>query len=164
MPSVWDDDKLVEQLTALYEKRLSCSQIAHQLGRGISRNAVIGRLNRMGLRSIVAEPRKAPPPRASKLLPPFPEPPQLLPPLLIDGQKVTLMTLAADMCKWPISDSSGPDMHFCAHPPKANRPYCEFHCSVAFVPLNPAKRVSDEDKKMVASLEIKTGLRRAFGG
>lgn len=44
--SSWTDDR-VEALKRLYHRGLSCSQIAKQLG-GISRNAVIGKLRRLG--------------------------------------------------------------------------------------------------------------------
>lgn len=45
--SEWSEEK-VERLKALHRKGLSCSIIAHELG-DVSRNAVIGKLHRLGL-------------------------------------------------------------------------------------------------------------------
>jgi hypothetical protein len=45
-PSVWTPER-VELLRAYYSQGLSCSMIAERMGRGITRNAVIGKLNRL---------------------------------------------------------------------------------------------------------------------
>ncbi len=47
--SVWNAPDLVERLTALQKTGKSMSQIARELGHGITRNAVISKLHRMGL-------------------------------------------------------------------------------------------------------------------
>ena len=44
----WTEER-IDQLKALVADRLSASQIAEQLGSGLSRNAVIGKAHRMGL-------------------------------------------------------------------------------------------------------------------
>ncbi|MCK1577854.1 GcrA family cell cycle regulator [Bradyrhizobium sp. 174] len=44
----WSDDR-IEQLKKLWEAGLSASQIAAELGGGISRNAAIGKIHRLGL-------------------------------------------------------------------------------------------------------------------
>ena len=46
--SVWDQDR-VAKLKAYYAQDLSASVIAQQLGGGITRNSVIGKLHRLGL-------------------------------------------------------------------------------------------------------------------
>ena len=43
----WTDER-IEQLRNMWEKGLTASQIADELG-GVSRNAVIGKLSRLGL-------------------------------------------------------------------------------------------------------------------
>jgi GcrA cell cycle regulator len=48
---VWNDER-VEQLKRLHAEGLSCSLIAAKLGCGLSRNSIIGKLHRIGLRSI----------------------------------------------------------------------------------------------------------------
>ena len=46
----WTDER-VEKLRELWDKGLSASQIAKELGEGVTRNAVIGKAHRMGLAS-----------------------------------------------------------------------------------------------------------------
>jgi GcrA cell cycle regulator len=67
----WTDER-IDQLKNMWEKGLTASQIAEELG-GVSRNAVIGKAHRLGLQSRpspvkekdgkAAAPRKAAPPR-----------------------------------------------------------------------------------------------------
>jgi GcrA cell cycle regulator len=45
----WTDQR-IDQLKALWDKGLTASQIAEELG-GVSRNAVIGKAHRLGLKS-----------------------------------------------------------------------------------------------------------------
>ena len=45
----WTDQR-IDQLKSLWEKGLTASQIADELG-GVSRNAVIGKAHRLGLKS-----------------------------------------------------------------------------------------------------------------
>jgi GcrA cell cycle regulator len=45
---VWSDER-VERLKALWAAGLSCSQIAHDFNCGFTRNAVIGKISRLGL-------------------------------------------------------------------------------------------------------------------
>ena len=45
---IWSEDR-VETLKKLWEQGLSASQIATQLGMGVTRNAVIGKVHRLGL-------------------------------------------------------------------------------------------------------------------
>ena len=44
----WTDER-VEQLKRLWNQGLSASQIAAELGQGVTRNAVIGKVHRLGL-------------------------------------------------------------------------------------------------------------------
>ena len=59
----WTDER-VEQLKGLWSEGLSASQIARALG-GISRNAVIGKVHRLGLAGRAA-PTRAERPRAPR--------------------------------------------------------------------------------------------------
>lgn len=47
-PSSWTNDR-VQTLTRLWRDGLSASQIARALAGGVSRNAVIGKVHRLGL-------------------------------------------------------------------------------------------------------------------
>ncbi|WP_022683276.1 GcrA family cell cycle regulator [Sphingobium bisphenolivorans] len=68
----WTDER-IDQLKAMWERGLTASQIADELG-GVSRNAVIGKAHRLGLQSRPSPvkanevPKKAPPPPARKPL------------------------------------------------------------------------------------------------
>jgi GcrA cell cycle regulator len=62
----WTDER-IDSLRTMWDKGMSASQIAEQLGGGITRNAVIGKAHRLGLKSrpspVKADsPRKVPPP------------------------------------------------------------------------------------------------------
>ena len=58
----WTDER-VERLSTLWLDGRSASQIAAELGEGVSRNAVIGKVHRLGLsgRAVAAGDRAAPP-------------------------------------------------------------------------------------------------------
>ena len=77
----WTDER-VEKLRELWDKGLSASQIAKELGEGVTRNAVIGKAHRLGLKSrpspvkanekkkaAPAKPKPAPKPAAKKAAP-----------------------------------------------------------------------------------------------
>lgn len=83
----WTDER-IEQLRTMWEKGLTASQIADELG-GVSRNAVIGKAHRLGLKSrpspvkatekakpapkpVQAAPKPAPSPRAAAPVAPRP--------------------------------------------------------------------------------------------
>ena len=151
----WTEDR-VAVLTKLWAEGLSASQIAKELG-GVTRNAVIGKVHRLGLSGRAkpsrpkkvasvrsASPRKrantASKPRQAKALakparpaaPPPPPPIEAKP--LPNGEYATIMTIRDHMCKWPIGDPIADDFRFCGRKIKENEPYCEAHCSVAYQP------------------------------
>lgn len=74
----WTDER-IDQLKSMWEKGLTASQIADELG-GVSRNAVIGKAHRLGLQSRPSPvkaneaPRKAAPPMRKPVPPVAPEP------------------------------------------------------------------------------------------
>ena len=119
----WTDER-VEQLKQLWSDGLSASQIARQLG-GVTRNAVIGKVHRLGLAGR-ATPARTERPRiqvARRPTRPRPAPVIHVPivekdPIVDDqGRKTTVLTINDRMCKWPIGDPSKSDFHFCGHPP-----------------------------------------------
>lgn len=63
----WLEEKNVELLKKLYVEGLSCSQIAARIG-NCSRNAVIGKINRLGLSGRIA-PRRGGRPKSTGLVP-----------------------------------------------------------------------------------------------
>ncbi|RMF09448.1 MAG: global cell cycle regulator GcrA-like protein [Alphaproteobacteria bacterium] len=119
----WTEER-IERLKTLWEKGLSASQIASELGEGVTRNAVIGKAHRMGLSSRpspvkaeAAKPRKPAPAKSAKK----------------DAKKyVTLLDLTERVCKWPIGHPGEPDFHFCGKPSEPGMPYCKAHCEMAY--------------------------------
>ena len=68
-PSTWSTDR-IEQLRRCFDAGLTCSQIAREIG--VTRNAVIGKMNRMGLsrpRDVLSAQMR----RAAKLARPKPQ-------------------------------------------------------------------------------------------
>ncbi|HWA04894.1 MAG TPA: GcrA family cell cycle regulator [Rhizomicrobium sp.] len=140
----WTDDR-VEQLKNLWTEGLSASQIARALG-GVTRNAVIGKVHRLGLAGRASPSRSDRPrlPSAPKVsmrsyIPPAPiveEDPLILD----DGSHATVLTINDRMCRWPIGDPSADEFHFCGRKPKAGSPYCEAHARKAYQPQQNHRR------------------------
>jgi len=153
----WTDER-VESLKKLWQDGLSASQIAKQLG-GVTRNAVIGKVHRLGLsgraapskpaRPAFKAPRPARPvaaPAAPRRLPepavsaaPAPAAPSPVRQLDEAPGTATVLTLGAHMCKWPIGDPSSDDFTFCGRRQEEG-PYCTEHARVAYQPAQTKKR------------------------
>jgi GcrA cell cycle regulator len=140
----WSDER-VTTLTALWLDGLSASQIARQLG-GVTRNAVIGKVHRLGLggRGAPSKPTEAPritPPRPARprgrpVPPPRPAPatPPAPPLAAVEGPGLVanLVHLAAHACKWPIGDPKSADFTFCGR--RTDGRYCAAHEAVGVRP------------------------------
>jgi len=165
----WTEDR-VEVLKKLWAEGHSASQIAKELG-GVTRNAVIGKVHRLGLsgRATPSRPVKRPPrlARPKPRLQPdgsvvTPKPARVtrmdaplrtvekaamvaaLPPqILSDGEAATILTLRDSMCKWPIGDPADPKFAFCGRK-SASGPYCDEHGKVAFQPAKKRERKKSE--------------------
>lgn len=147
-------------MKALWADGLSASQIAAELGGGLSRNAVIGKVHRLGLSLRAArmqpkktyKPRQKPQPRSftrpvssEPTLPnPPPEPP--LPDGVIPkGQRCTLLHLTSKTCRWPIGDPLDADFYFCGEMPVVGDPYCAHHHGIAYDFMPSRSRYSYKD-------------------
>ncbi|HEY5046632.1 MAG TPA: GcrA family cell cycle regulator [Rhizomicrobium sp.] len=139
----WTDER-VEQLKSLWTEGLSASQIARSLG-NVTRNAVIGKVHRLGLAGRAAparieRPRLPSAPRISArhhaALPALVEED---PVILDDGNFATVLTINDRMCRWPIGDPADNEFHFCGHRPKGGSPYCEAHARKAYQPQQPRR-------------------------
>ena len=133
----WTDER-VEQLKALWTEGLSASQIARALG-GVTRNAVIGKVHRLGLAGRAGPPRAERPRTVShrsvmRVAAPEPEIVEEDPIVLDDGSFATVLTINDRMCRWPIGDPSEHEFHFCGRKPKSGSPYCEAHARKAYQP------------------------------
>jgi GcrA cell cycle regulator len=134
--SGWSETR-VTTLSQLWRDGLSASQIAKQLG-GVTRNAVIGKVHRLGLSGRAAA---SAPARAPRTAPPRPTRPRRValaasavgkPPVLAfapapegPGLIGDMALLGAHVCKWPIGDPKSPDFSFCGR--QADGRYCAAH-------------------------------------
>ncbi len=177
IPMSWNDER-VEQLKKLWSEGLSASQIAGRLG-GVTRNAVIGKVHRLGLSGRATTSRMKshrPRPRAAAaaaakrmaksrfatvgnpalraLYQPDAEPFQpaaeeLVIPL---AERKTIQTLTECHCRWPIGDPQMADFHFCGKTKVPGLPYCEFHARRAFQPPQARRRERDVSVPMTPAL------------
>jgi GcrA cell cycle regulator len=149
----WTDER-VEVLKKLWLDGLSASQIAKQLG-GVTRNAVIGKVHRLGLSGRAApsqpsrpvfkaprapRPAPAPAPRRVESHARDPEPMPVFYPE--EPGSATVLTLGAHMCKWPIGDPATEGFTFCGRRSDSDGPYCAHHARVAYQPQQARKRSS----------------------
>ena len=154
----WTDER-VELLKKLWADGLSASQIAGELG-GITRNAVIGKVHRLGLSGRAKAPSSSVPrqrkPRAPSMFRPQrtmmrgntalahmpnydyePEPePELIENIIPIGQRCSLLELNEDKCRWPIGDPGQADFFFCGGKTVTSLPYCGYHSRVAYQPVD----------------------------
>ena len=151
----WTDER-VELLKKLWQDGLSASQIAKQLG-GVTRNAVIGKVHRLGLSGRAAPSKPArtvfKAPRPARPVSAAPSPPRRIadPASLPQSSPVryveeepglaTVLTLGAHMCKWPIGDPSLDSFTFCGRR-TGEGPYCHEHSEVAYQPAQTKKKSS----------------------
>ena len=152
----WTEDR-VDVLKKLWLEGLSASQIAKQLGGGVTRNAVIGKVHRLGLSG------RAAPSKPTRIIvrPPRPRPAvSVSQPRRVETHSApvvrayvrdeapgsaTVLTLNARSCRWPIGDPSNGDFTFCGQG-AAHGPYCEHHAAVAYqAPQKKTKRADIAD-------------------
>ncbi|MBI3275515.1 MAG: GcrA cell cycle regulator, partial [Methylocystis sp.] len=164
----WTDER-IELLRKLWNEGLSASQVAAGLGAGISRNAVIGKIHRLGLAQ--REKTSTPPrPRAGKPgrchSPTHAHMPGMVGNVALAFQPrtlaapesrlreeivaqmsepATLMELRQAMCRWPMGDPTTPEFRFCgAKKPAGAGPYCCYHARIAYQPAQDRRRARDQ--------------------
>ncbi len=109
----WTEER-VARLRELWITGFSPSQVALRRG-GVTRNAVIGKVHRLGLsgrpspiKKVLAKPvvvRKEPPPMLGEVERP---------------------------CQWPFGDPGEPDFYFCRRESMEGKPYCPEHVARAY--------------------------------
>ena len=157
----WSDDR-VEQLKKLWEAGLSASQIAAELG-NVTRNAVIGKVHRLGLSGRAKSPSSAAPrqrkarpaqqmmrvsrpvSRGNTALAHAFEVEMEPDPIAFDNvvpmsQRLSLLELNEATCHWPVGDPSSPEFFFCGGKALAGLPYCAHHSRVAYQPAADRRR------------------------
>ena len=166
----WTDER-VEVLKKLWSDGLSASQIAAKLG-DVTRNAVIGKVHRLGLqgRATTSRIRMARPRSNIALFParsaqvqyrtfgnaalkiavePLERraatiiPLRALPELeAAPDLVVTLAELTETMCHWPVGDPLEEGFHFCGRRKDFGGPYCKHHSALAYNPVARRRRVN----------------------
>ena len=149
---MWTDER-VELLKKLWADGLSASQIANELG-SVTRNAVIGKAHRLGLRGrpspirreeghhAIPRPARTAPAAAiaeeltREVIAPVVETSAPLPPLPAEAPPVPsagkVLRSGTKACSWPMGDPKQPGFHFCGEEAVPGRPYCAAHCSQAY--------------------------------
>ena len=157
----WTDER-VELLKKLWSDGLSASQIAAELG-SVTRNAVIGKVHRLGLSGRAKSPSSSAPrqrkPRAPSHVMRVSRPsmrgntalahaydydlepePELIENVIPIGQRRTLLELTEATCRWPIGDPGTPEFFFCGGNTLTGLPYCAYHSRIAFQPPGERRR------------------------
>ena len=125
---------------------LSCAQIAREIG--VSRNAVIGKANRLGLSRVKsataghgqragvpngARTRIAASQRTLRAVWAKPEP--CFAEMLEAGtNRCSLFELQQWHCRWPMGDPTSENFGFCGCKPAGDLPYCPAHARMAYRP------------------------------
>jgi len=117
----------IASLIALWDEGLPTSEIGRRLG--ITKNAVIGKVHRLGLKK-----------RGS----PIKERPEAEKPK-VDESLVTLAKLRPGMCAWPIGEPGTEGFHFCGEEVREGKPYCSTHCQMAYI------RITKDGRKVRAA-------------
>jgi GcrA cell cycle regulator len=103
MDITWTPER-VERLAELFNQGLPTAEIGRRLG--LTKNAVIGRLNRNAMTRRVAPPK---PPRRN------------------------VFEFAGPSCLWPHGHPSDTNFHFCGARPLPGKPYCAEHAALAYI-------------------------------
>lgn len=152
--SGWTDER-IEYLRKLWSDGFSASECAAKIGGGISRCAVIGKVNRLGIaaraKGAIGRPKKpetavrpapAPAPVPKPAAPPVkrigvqytprPDPVVKLP--LPTTGRVTLDELRLQHCRFIIGDPRDESHRYCGEEAPVGKVYCTAHAQLCYVP------------------------------
>jgi GcrA cell cycle regulator len=164
----WTDDREAV-LKRLWKDGYSASQIAKKMG-GCTRNAVIGKVSRLGLSSRKVPSRPVRRDRPTRVIPAGVDgrtlnhaprsrivlrPPckPLDPPtaVTLEPLMVSVLALTSGMCRWPTGE--GREHLFCGHPWHGEHgPYCATHTALAYV--KPTHKVRPPKTQRAKSISI----------
>ncbi len=103
----WTDEN-IKILKDMLNAGASARDIAEKLGN--TRNAVIGKANRLKLSTPKSDKEKT-----------------------VKEKKSTAITYPDDnLCQWPTGHPNEEGFHFCGKPVQGSLPYCEAHCNSAY--------------------------------
>lgn len=177
----WTDER-VERLKVLWKKGYSASQIAGELGGGISRSSVIGKVHRLKLfradqKRLVERQglvnkrtRKAqgklwgqPKAVAAKKRATMPEAEPYVEAPTNEIAKRKLVELERGECRWPIGDPKSEAFGFCGCKAVSGLPYCEVHRKRAYVPVAVAMRRKPSQPDQSVSVAAESSERSREG-
>lgn len=175
---VWTD-KRIELVKKFWAKGWSARQIAAELCCGITRNAVIGKVHRLGLSGRAKSsppfgPKINPNPRpykkrASKRLmdergvmnngPATAEQLDVARAVYEDANEVmesyrsalvcSIDELSVDTCRWPLGDPSTPDFRYCGERPLTSLPYCGSHSRMAYNGMSAGMTRTEQQQQQI---------------
>jgi GcrA cell cycle regulator len=157
----WTDERIA-LMARRWAEGASAQAIAQELGPGVSRCAVLGKIHRLGLPRPEVKLRREPEPGGSRRRPRSAGTSTLMAafaafglgpgPGQLDessthpdagkafGPPRGLLALSDATCRWPVGDPARSDFMFCGAAPLEARPYCLAHCRIAYRPES-AERV-----------------------
>jgi GcrA cell cycle regulator len=100
----WTSER-IEQLTLLWDEGVTTAEIGRRIG--VTKNAVIGKVHRLGLVPRVITVKPAP--------------------------RRNVFEFTGPVCMWPHGHPGDEDFHFCGGRPIPGKPYCADHSAVAYI-------------------------------
>jgi len=134
----WTTER-VAMLRSCVSAGLTCGQIAREIG--VSRNAVIGKINRLGLSrgrnatgsgTRIAVPRRRPHVLTQRLALEAMFPSEHVREDVVSAEPCSLLNLAPQKCRWPISNSGTATLSFCGNITAGGMSYCIGHARMAY--------------------------------
>ena len=155
------------KLKVLWKEGHTASKIATLIG-GTTRNAVIGKANRLNLEARTISKKNSTTPKVKLENDVGIKPEKLsrkarFKSLLLDKNfepenPIKLTELTDDTCRWPIGHPYEKDFYFCGRKPLEKFPYCNLHVLYAFQPKNAKEEdiVTEEDIPQFIEKKIKS--------
>lgn len=177
----WTDEQ-VERLRALHARSLSCAMMADEMGCGFSRNAIIGKLHRLGLsssRSTVHKDGNAGRKRSSRkpgnrktirivkangnsgqfrVMESAETDLQELRCVEVIPRNVSLLDLEPGQCRYPYGDSN---FTFCGHPIAEGYSYCAPHAVLSRTETRNLSEAGREKRRRTLRANFKLPLMEA---
>jgi GcrA cell cycle regulator len=142
MPAAtWTEDR-VRTLSTLWSAGLSAAAVAKRLGGEVTRNAVIGKLHRLGLagrerpsapKIVRSRPPAAPAAsaRAAGMPSRAPASPCMIAAAPDEMGLATLLSVRAGQCRWPLGDPNADTFRLCGRP-ACRGAFCGAHGALAY--------------------------------
>jgi GcrA cell cycle regulator len=159
--NLWPEAR-VKRMLALMAQGKSSAQIAKALGKGTTRNAVLGKIHRLKLADKLEAPYKVEKPKddpavakvkrvlarqhrasygfGAAAVPSLSTPPRKIEATEYDAIDpatpglLRMMELRRHHCRWPLNNALGGEYYFCGDQKVAGRSYCEKHAAIAYHP------------------------------